>query len=44
MVLFSVTLSDRDDPKPPHFDIFALHIFAAGGDRDFKLGRQVVHS
>jgi len=42
LVLFPVTSSDPNYPKPPHIDIlYHLCIFIVSGDGDLKFGRSV---
>jgi len=40
LVLFPVTLTDANYPKPFSFSTFCIvfHIFVVSGDRDFKFG------
>jgi len=46
LMLFPVTLSDRNYPKPPYFKTFciAFHFFVVSVVRDFKFGRLAVAS
>jgi len=46
LVLFPVTLSDANYPKPPNFRHLCIvfHIFVVSAARDFKFGRKIVGS